>query len=118
VSFSRSDDGRELLSEQKAHFWWPGPRLFLANGNGHYRLEQRFKAYEGERLYGLGQHLHGRFDQKGLVMDLVQRNAEVSVPFMVSSRGYGFLWNSPAVGRVELADNGTRWVADSAAQID
>ncbi len=90
----------------------------MANGNGHYRLEQRFKAYEGERLYGLGQHLHGRFDQKGLVIEVVQRNAEVSVPFMVSSRGYGFLWNSPAVGRVELADNGTRWVADSARQID
>ena len=118
VSFSRSEDGRELFSEQKAHFWWPGPRLFVPDGNGYYRLEQRFKAYEGERLYGLGQHLHGRFDQKGLVMDLVQRNAEVSVPFMVSSRGYGFLWNSPAVGRVELADNGTRWVADSARQID
>ncbi len=118
VSFWRSDDGRELLSEQKAHFWWPGPRLFVANGNGHYRIEQRFRAYEGEKLYGLGQHLHGRFDQKGLVMDLVQRNAEVSVPFMVSSRGYGFLWNSPAVGRVELANNGTRWVADSARQVD
>jgi alpha-D-xyloside xylohydrolase len=118
VSFSRSDGGAELLSEQRAHFWWPGPRFFVANGNGHYRLEQRFQAYEGERLYGLGQHLHGRFDQKGFVIDLVQRNAEVSVPFMVSSRGYGFLWNSPAVGRVELAANGTRWVADSARQID
>jgi alpha-D-xyloside xylohydrolase len=119
VSFRRSDDGRELLSEQKAHFWWPAwPRLFLASGDGHYRLEQRFKAYEGEKLYGLGQHLHGRFDQKGLVMDLVQRTSEVSVPFMVSNRGYGFLWNSPAVGRVELAANGTRWVADSARQVD
>ncbi|MFZ0060080.1 MAG: glycoside hydrolase family 31 protein [Acidimicrobiales bacterium] len=118
VSFWRSDDGRELLSEEKAHFWWPGPRLFLANGNGHYRIDQRFKAYGGEKLYGLGQHLHGRFDQKGLVMDLVQRNAEVSIPFMVSSSGYGFLWNSPAVGRVELAANGTRWVADSARQVD
>ncbi len=102
----------------KAHFWWPGPRLFVANGNGHYRIEQRFKAYDGEKLFGLGQHLHGRLDQKGLVIDLVQRNAEVSIPFMVSSRGYGFLWNSPAVGRVELAANGTRWVADSARQVD
>jgi len=35
VSFWRADDGRELLSEEKAHFWWPGPRLFSANGNGH-----------------------------------------------------------------------------------
>lgn len=118
VSFSRADDGRDLLAEQRAHFWWPGPRLFLANEGEHYRIEQRFKAYEGEKLYGLGQHLHGRLDQKGLVIDLVQRNGEVSVPFMVSSRGYGFLWNSPAVGRVELAANGTRWVADSARQID
>ena len=113
-----------LRRRPRAAFRAEGPllvaraRLFVADGNGYYRLEQRFKPYEGEKLYGLGQHLHGRFDQKGLVMDLVQRNAEVSVPFMVSSRGYGFLWNSPAVGRVELADNGTRWVADSAAQID
>src|SRR5271154_1058257 len=118
VSFSRSDDDRELLSEERAHFWWPGSRFFVANGNDHYRIEQRFRAYEDEKLFGLGQHLHGRFDQKGLVIDLVQRNAEVSVPFMVSNRGYGFLWNSPAVGRVELAANGTRWVADSARQID
>jgi alpha-D-xyloside xylohydrolase len=118
VSFSRSDDDRELLSEEKAHFWWPGSRFFVPNGNGHYRIEQRFRAYDDEKLFGLGQHLHGRFDQKGLVVDLVQRNAEVSVPFMVSSRGYGFLWNSPAVGRAELAANGTRWVADSARQID
>ena len=118
VSFSRSDDDRDLLSEERAHFWWPGSRFFVANGNDHYRIEQRFRAYEDEKLFGLGQHLHGRFDQKGLVIDLVQRNAEVSVPFMVSSRGYGFLWNSPAVGRVELAANGTRWVADSARQID
>ena len=118
VSFWRSDQERELLGEQKAHFWWPGPRLFIANGNGHYRIEQRFKAYDGEKLYGLGQHVHGEFNQKGLVMELVQRNGEISVPFMVSSRGYGFLWNSPAVGRVELANNGTRWVSDSACQID
>lgn len=52
------------------------------------------------------------------MIDLVQRNAEVTIPFFVSSRGYGFLWNNPAVGRVELADNGTRWVSDSARQID
>ena len=42
-----------------------GPRLFVANGNGHYRIEQRFKAYDGEKLYGLGQHLHGRVRSKG-----------------------------------------------------
>ncbi len=118
LSFVRTDDGVELLAEQPAHFWWPGPRLATAAGNGYHRLEQRFRAYPGERLYGLGQHVHGRLDQKGAVIDLVQRNGEVTIPLLVSDRGYGLLWNSPAIGRVELAETGTRWVADSARQID
>ncbi|MFJ8946804.1 TIM-barrel domain-containing protein [Streptomyces sp. NPDC102395] len=118
VRFLRTEDGAEVLSEARAHFWWPGPRLYTAVGNGHHRLEQRFAAYDDEKLYGLGQHQHGRLDQKGLVLDLVQRNAEVAIPVLTSSRGYTLLWNNPAIGRVELAGNGTRWVADSARQID
>ncbi len=118
LRFSRTDTGAELLAEQAAHFWWPGPRLFTPTGNGAHRVEQVFRGYDGERLFGLGQHTHGRLDQKGTVLDLVQRNGEVTIPFLMSSRGYGLLWNSPAIGRVELAANGTRWVADSAPQID
>ena len=113
-----SKDGQELLAEQPGHFAWPGPKLFAPNGDGYHRLEQRFKAYPEEKIYGLGQHQHGRLDQKGMVLDLVQRNAEVTIPFALSSRGYGLLWNLPAIGRVEFAANGTRWVADSARQID
>ncbi|MDT0439926.1 MULTISPECIES: glycoside hydrolase family 31 protein [Streptomyces] len=118
IRFLRTEDRGELLAEQRAHFWWPGPRLYTPVGGGRHRLEQRFAAYDDEKLYGLGQHQHGRLDQKGLVVDLVQRNAEVSVPVLSSSRGYTLLWNNPAIGRVELAGNGTRWVADAARQID
>jgi alpha-D-xyloside xylohydrolase len=118
ITFTRTADGAELLAEQDAHFWWPGPRLRTAHGNGYHRIEQRFRAYPGEKLYGLGQHAHGLYDQKGAVVELVQRNGEITIPVLVSSRGYGLLWNSPAIGRVELALNGTRWVADSARQLD
>jgi alpha-D-xyloside xylohydrolase len=118
LRFLRTVDGGELLAEERIHDWWPGARNFTAAANGYHRIEQQFRAYAGERLYGLGQHQHGRLDQKGIVLDLVQRNANVSIPFLLSNRGYGLLWNNPAVGRVELGETGTRWVADSSRQID
>ena len=64
------------------------------------------------------QHQHGLLDQKGAVIDLFQYNTEVCIPFLLSSRGYGFLWHNPAVGRVELATNLTRWIADATPQLD
>jgi alpha-D-xyloside xylohydrolase len=118
VSFHDTASGQEVLSEAPAHFWWPGSRHFEASGGGLHRIEQRFASYPDERVYGLGQHGHGRLDQKGMVIELAQRNGEVSIPFVLSSRGYGLLWNNPAVGRVEFAANGTRWVADRARQLD
>jgi alpha-D-xyloside xylohydrolase len=118
VRFVRSDTGAELLAEEPEHFWWPGARVYYGNRSGAGEIHQQFRAYPGERLYGMGQRTHGRLNHKGLALDLVQRNAEVSIPFVLSSRGYGFLWNNPAVGRVEFADNATRWTATQARAID
>ena len=110
--------GRELLSERRTHFAWPGPRNFTANAHESWRVETTFKSVADERIYGMGQRQHGLLDQKGCVLELLQRNAEVSIPFAVSSLGYGFLWNSPAVGRVEFGRSITRWVAEAAHQLD
>ncbi|WP_344095883.1 glycoside hydrolase family 31 protein [Microbacterium deminutum] len=118
LAFSDTVSGRELLSEQREHFWTPGPRVYLGNRSGAFELQQEFTAYDGERLYGMGQRTHGRLNVKGLALDLVQRNGEVNIPFVLSDRGYGLLWNNPAVGRVEFADNATRWQVAQARQID
>jgi alpha-D-xyloside xylohydrolase len=118
VRFSRTSTGQELLAEEREHFWWPGARVYYGNRSGAGEIHQQFRAYPGERLYGMGQRTHGRLDHKGLALDLVQRNAEVSIPFVLSNRGYGLLWNNPAVGRVEFADNVTRWTASQARSID
>jgi alpha-D-xyloside xylohydrolase len=118
LRFVRTDTGDELLAEEREHFWWPGARVYYGNRSGAGEIHQQFRAYAGERLYGMGQRTHGRLDHKGLALDLVQRNAEVSIPFVLSSRGYGFLWNNPAIGRVEFADNATRWTAAQARAID
>jgi alpha-D-xyloside xylohydrolase len=117
VRFLRAD-GTELIAESVPHFTSPPQRRYRRSGGDLYRCELTFDSHPDERLYGLGQHQHGLLDQKGAVVDLVQRNTEVSVPFALSSRGYGFLWNMPGAGRVELAANRTRWSADAARQID
>jgi alpha-D-xyloside xylohydrolase len=83
-----------------------------------YRLEATFRAYDGERLYGLGQPQHGHLDLKGVSTTLLQQNTHVVIPFVVSSRGYGFLWHNPAVGRAEFAKNVTRWTAEQTGQLD
>ncbi len=117
VRFLRAG-GDELLRESVPHFTSPPQRRYRLAGGDLYGCEVAFDATPGERFYGLGQHQHGLLDQKGAVIELVQRNTEVAIPFALSSRGYGFLWNLPGVGRVELGANRTRWVANAARQID
>jgi alpha-D-xyloside xylohydrolase len=57
-------------------------------------VEQSFTAPEGERLFGSGQFQDGFLDTKGLSRRLTQVNTQVSVPFFVSSAGYGLLWHN------------------------
>ncbi|NUR95898.1 MAG: family 31 glucosidase, partial [Kribbellaceae bacterium] len=120
LRFLRSSDtsARELLAEKRPYSISPGPRVHAPRGDGTYQVEQAFEAYDGERIFGLGQHLHGKFDQKGCVVALVQGNTVATIPFLYSSRGYGLLWNNPAMGRVELGADATCWVAEQSRQID
>lgn len=118
LTFFRTSTREELLAERRVHFWLPAARVFTGNRLGTYEIQQNFAAYDDERLYGMGQRTHGRLDLKGLTLDLVQRNGEVSIPFVLSSRGYGLLWNSPAAGQVSFATNITRWQAGQAREID
>jgi alpha-D-xyloside xylohydrolase len=122
ISFYRCSDNSILLEEVISHpaapSLYPLGRDYRAAGGDLFRLDVRFQSKDGEKFYGLGQHRHGLFNQKGAVVELAQRNAEVCIPFMISNRGYGFLWHNPGVGRVELAENWTHWVADAASQID
>jgi len=120
LRFVRTSDGAELLAEVTPHFTGPPQRRYAPTGRGSglHHVAVLFDAQDGERLYGLGQQQHGKLDQKGAVIELVQRNTEVSIPFLLSSRGYGFLWNHPGIGRAELGTTGTRWVSEASRQWD
>lgn len=118
IRFVRTADGSELLAETRPHFAGPPPRAFKAVGGEAWQLDASFRAYDGERLFGLGQPQHGRLDLKGVSTRLLQQNTHVAIPFALSSRGYGFLWHNPAVGRVDFSANLTRWSAEASRQLD
>ncbi|WP_027627468.1 TIM-barrel domain-containing protein [Ruminiclostridium cellobioparum] len=87
-------------------------------GTSDYALTMRFEAYEDEKIFGMGQYQEKVLDKKGAALELAHRNCQASVPFMLSSRGYGFLWNNPAVGTVTFGTNRTEWTARSTRKLD
>ncbi len=87
-------------------------------GTSDYKLTARFEAFDDEHIFGMGVYQDGCFDRKGSVMELAHRNSQTSVPFFVSTRGYGFLWNNPAVGSAVFAANKTEWTSLSCKKMD
>ena len=85
---------------------------------GDYKLTVRFEADDEEKIFGMGQYPVPYLDMKGCSLELAQRNSQISIPFALSSLGYGFLWNNPAVGRADFAKNVTEWTAESTKQLD
>ena len=53
-----------------------------------------FDSPDNEAFYGLGQHQSEELNMKGKNEDLFQYNTKVSVPFVVSNKNYGILWDS------------------------
>lgn len=83
-------DGRLLLAEAQ-----DGRRLAASPlVDGHLLVEQAFESPEGERLFGTGCFQDGALDIRGLPRRLTQVNSQISLPFVLSSRGYGLLWHN------------------------
>jgi alpha-D-xyloside xylohydrolase len=90
VSFADAS-GRPILDEVGgAHTLTPA----TVQGESTHHVQQMWRATAGESLYGLGQRQEGKLDIKGYDLELWQRNTVVAMPFLVSSRGYGILWDN------------------------
>ncbi|QHQ59943.1 family 31 glucosidase [Anaerocolumna sedimenticola] len=93
-------------------------REFKPITGGDYKLSMRFVSNPNEKIFGMGQYQQPFLDLKGADLELAHRNSQASVPFALSSLGYGFLWNNPAVGRVNFGKNITTWEAYSTKKLD
>jgi alpha-D-xyloside xylohydrolase len=91
VSF-HDRDGRLLLAEKRGG----GRSLTPAEvmGEATFHVQAEFEPAEGEALYGLGQHQHGWLNVAGRDVDMYQHNIVTIVPYLVSSRGWGLLWDN------------------------
>ncbi len=91
----RSPEGAQLLRE--------GTRKLSpveVNGEKTFRSESFFDVYGSrEGLYGLGQHQAGVWNYRGESVDISQDNSNISIPFLVSSKGYGIYWNNDSRSR-------------------
>ena len=85
---------------------------------GDYQLTLRFESDPEEKIFGMGQYQHPYLNLKNCTLELAQRNSQASVPFALSSLGYGFLWNNPGIGSVTFGKNITEWKAFSIKQLD
>lgn len=94
-------------------------REFKPIQGGDYHLTMRFESVDkNEKIYGMGQYQQPYLDLKGLDLEMAHRNSQASVPFAVSSLGYGFLWNNPGVGRAVFGKNIMSFEAYSAKALD
>ena len=111
------ENWRRLKDEPSMSLNYFGREFKGINGD-NWRVVMRFLPNDKEKIFGMGQYQQKYLDQKGCTLELSHRNSQASVPFYISSEGYGFLWNNPAIGKVSFAKNGTEWIADSTKQAD
>ncbi|MGG9960909.1 TIM-barrel domain-containing protein [Ferruginibacter sp. SUN106] len=61
------------------------------------KIIQQFSSPADEALYGLGQHQEGIMNYKNTNLVLYQNNTEVFIPFLVSNKNYGILWDNYSI---------------------
>jgi alpha-D-xyloside xylohydrolase len=94
-------------------------REFKPIPGGDYHLTYRVESVSSkEKIFGMGQYQQDSLDLKGHDLELAQRNSQASVPFMLSSLGYGILWNNPGIGRAVLGKNVMSFEAYSTTVLD
>ena len=87
-------EGDTLLCENRREF-----SPIEVEGTKGWTVRQVFNSDDDEGFYGLGQHQADEWNYKGRNEELFQYNTKISVPFVVSSKKYGILWESTSFCR-------------------
>ncbi|HKE95101.1 MAG TPA: TIM-barrel domain-containing protein [Povalibacter sp.] len=87
--------GKPVLSERDSGSFEP----VKIGDRGLYRIHLLFNPGTDEGFYGLGQHQNAVMNYNGEDVELAQHNMDIAVPFVMSTRNYGVLWDTPSITR-------------------
>ncbi len=89
---------KEILSEKETGGRSFEPAVF--EGELSYHLRQTFQTSHNDALYGLGQHQDDIYNYRNRQVNLFQNNTEVAIPFLISNKNYGILWDNYSITKV------------------
>jgi len=89
--------GNPIISERSLSRQFE-PAVF--DGEPLFGIKQTFETTPGDAYYGLGQHQDQAFNYKGHQVFLFQNNTEVGIPFLLSNKNYGILWDNSSITTV------------------
>jgi alpha-D-xyloside xylohydrolase len=113
------DPGGAVILAEAAN--GPHQLTATAGGPGPFKSAAAFAPKAGEKFYGLGQHQQaqpGRMAYVGSTQLLQKNPGESSVPLLVSSGGYGLLWDNPSVTTVDLSGAAVAVSSEVASLVD
>ena len=90
----RDATGKVLLDEAARAAFAPS-----VEGKGYVATQQQFNRATDEGFYGLGQHQNRQMNYNGEDVELAQHNMDIAIPFVVSTRNYGLLWDNNSITR-------------------
>src|SRR5882762_925801 len=88
-------NGAPILTEKKGG--GKNFRYHKTDGENMYTVQQVFDSPAEEAFYGLGEHQNDVMNYKGHDVDLTQYNSVAVVPFLLSSKQYGLLWDNYSI---------------------
>ncbi|HEX8461640.1 MAG TPA: TIM-barrel domain-containing protein [Segetibacter sp.] len=97
VSFADAK-GLPIVMERQYNGRTFSPAVF--EGESTYGITQTFETSADDAYYGLGQHQDDQFNYKGKQVYMFQNNTEVAVPFLISKKNYGILWDNYSLSKV------------------
>jgi alpha-D-xyloside xylohydrolase len=113
VEFLRPDGSVLLKEAGKPEF-----RRAVYSGDSVLQVRQGFRISGKEGLYGLGQNQDGVMNWRGRAVTLAQSNTEAVTPFIVSTAGYGMLWDNASKTVFDCRAKGLSVFSDAGDGVD